>query len=493
MKRRLSLRMAVLWAAGTLVAGPAWAAGPFEGVSVNILTFTGPQIAEPLQRRAPDFEKLTGAKINVITVPFSDLYQKMLTDMATRTNSYHAFVFAPQWLADFATPGYLEALTSRVAADKALQWQDIAPFFRNFSAMYAGRNYTVPVDGDFQMVYYRTDLLAQAGLRPPETWDDYLKIAAALDKKDLNGDGTPDFGSCIAKKRNAQSYWMVWSVAGGFLQSQGTKQGSFFDLDTMKPLVGSEAFAEALRVYVATGKYGPPDELNWDVGDSRSAFVTGRCALTVDWGDIGTLAIDPKTSKVIDKVGAVILPGSHRVLDRKTGKLVPCDRTTCPYGVNGVNHAPYAAFGGWSGGINAAAPPRVKDAAYAFLSYMSQPAQSNVDVTIGITGFNPYRTSQFKSLDLWLKAGMSRAAAQNYLGAIEASLNSPNMVLDLRIPQNQRYQQVVLDTAVAKLLARQTTIDQAVTEISDGWEAITNELGRDKQLKAYRETLNVQR
>src|SRR5438552_2127134 len=201
MKRRLSLRMAVLWAAGTLVAGPAWAAGPFEGVSVNILTFTGPQIAEPLQRRAPDFEKLTGAKINVITVPFSDLYQKMLTDMATRTNSYHAFVFAPQWLADFATPGYLEALTSRVAADKALQWQDIAPFFRNFSAVYAGRNYTVPVDGDFQMVYYRTDLLAQAGLRPPETWDDYLKIAAALDKKDLNGDGTPDFGSCIATGR----------------------------------------------------------------------------------------------------------------------------------------------------------------------------------------------------------------------------------------------------------------------------------------------------
>jgi len=124
---------------------------------------------------------------------------------------------------------------------------------------------------------------------------------------------------------------------------------------------------------------------------------------------------------------------------------------------------------------------------------MSQPAQSNVDVTIGITGFNPYRASQFKSLDLWLKAGMSRAAAKNYLGAIEASLNSPNMVLDLRIPQNQRYQQVVLDTAIAKLLAGQTTIDQAVTEISEGWEAITNELGRDKQLKAYRGALNVER
>jgi len=67
--------------------------------------------------------------------------------------------------------------------------------------------------------------------------------------------------------------------------------------------------------------------------------------------------------------------------------LVPCDAETCPYTVDG------APFGGWSGGINAAADPQVKDAAYAFFSYMTQPAQSNVDVTIGITGFNPYRPS----------------------------------------------------------------------------------------------------
>ena len=39
------------------------------------------------------------------------------------------------------------------------------------------------------------------------------------------------------------------------------------------------------------------------------------------------------------------------------------------------------------------ADQKVKDAAYAFFSYMAQPAQSNVDVTIGKTGFNPYRIS----------------------------------------------------------------------------------------------------
>jgi multiple sugar transport system substrate-binding protein len=474
-----------------VVVTPTPQAKSFEGVTVSLLTFTGPQIAEPLQRRAPDFEKLTGAKVNVVIVPFSDVYQKMLTDMATGTNSFQAFVFDPQWMVDFIVPGYLEDLTDRVKADKDLQWNDIAPFFRDFSATYNGKIYTIPLDGDFHMVYYRTDLLAKEGLKPPATWDDYLTIAKTFYGKDLNGDGTPDYGSCISKKRGAQAYWFIFSVAGAFLQSQGTGQGAFFDTETFKPLVNNEAFAAALDIYNETTKYGPPEEINLDVGDTRTLFVTGRCALSMDWGDIGPLAVDPTQSKVQDKVGAVILPGSTKVLDWATGKLVPCDAKTCPYAVNGVNHAPYAAYGGWSGGINAAADPKVKDAAYAFLSYMSQPAQSNVDVTIGKTGFNPYRTSQFLNREAWVKAGMSPAAASDYLGAIESSLASPNMVLDLRIPQNQRYQQVVLDQAVSQFLAGEITRDQAMKQIYDGWEEITEELGRDAQLAAYRGSLGI--
>jgi multiple sugar transport system substrate-binding protein len=168
---------------------------------------------------------------------------------------------------------------------------------------------------------------------------------------------------------------------------------------------------------------------------------------------------------------------------------VACDATTCPNAVDGVNHAPFAAFGGWGGGINAHADAKVKDAAFAFLSYMTQPAQSNVDVTIGKTGFNPYRASQFKNMDFWLKAGMSEAAAKSYLGAIEQSLDSPNMVLDLRIPQNQRYEQVVLDTSIARMLAGELSIDATMKTITDGWNEITDEIGRDSQLAAYKATL----
>jgi multiple sugar transport system substrate-binding protein len=491
-----SRRSITLLAAAAALAWGAWtsagqAAGKFDGVTINVMTFTGPQIAEPLQRRAPEFEKMTGAKVNVVTVPFSDLYTKLLTDWASGTNSIDAAVFAPQWAVDYITPGFLQDISGWVAADSAIQTDDIAPFFREFSQQFSGRTYMLTLDGDFQMVYYRSDVLKDLGMAPPETWDDYIAIAKAAHGKDMNGDGQTDYGSCIAKKRNAQSYWMVTSVAGGFLQSKGTSQGAFFDTRDMKPLVNNEAFAAALEVYLETTKYGPPDEINLDVGDTRGLFTTGRCMLTLDWGDIGTLAIDTNTSKVIDKVGSIMLPGSRQVLDRDSGKLVDCNAETCPHAIDGVNRAPFAAFGGWSGGINKAADDNVKQAAYAYFSYLSQPAQSNADVTIGITGFNPYRLSQFQNLDNWIKAGMSEPAAKDYLGAIQASLNSPNMILDLRIPKNQAYQQVVLDTAIARLLAGEISKDQAMAAIEEGWNELTEDNGRADQLAIYRATLGA--
>lgn len=470
-------------------AGGSVTGKQFEGVEVHLLTFDGPQIAEALKRRAPDFEALTGAKINVDAVGFQEIYDKAIVDLSTGVNSFDAFVFNPQWLGDFVTPGYLEDLSSRVTSDATLQWDDVGPFFRDFNATYSGKVYTIPLDGDFHMVYYRSDLIQE----PPKTWDDYLAVAKEWHGKDLNGDGEADYGSCIAKKVGQQSFWWIVSVAGGLLQSQGTGQGAFFNTENMDPLFNNAAFAKALETYKATMQYGPPEEINWGVGDTRGAFTSGRCALTLDWGDIGTLALDPATSVVQDKVGAVITPGWTETLDRASGQLAACDQTTCPNAVDGVNYAPFASFGGWSGAINAAASQEKKDAAYAFLAYMSAPEQSGEDVTLGKTGFNPYRTSHFENTEPWKAVGMSDAAIENYLGAIKTSLESPNMILDLRIPKTKEYEQDVLDKAVSQYIAGELDTQQTMQQITDGWNAITDGQGREAQLAAYTASLGIQR
>lgn len=465
---------------------------PFDGVEIDVLTFTGPQVAEPLIRRAPEFKELTGAQVNVITVPFGELYQAMLTDQATGTNSFQGFLFAPAWLPDFVTPGYLEDLGPYIEADPAIEWEDIAPFFRDFVASYAGSTYAIPVDGDFHMAYYRTDVFEEAGLTPPATWDEWLAAAEQLNGTDMNGDGEGDFGSCIAKQRGGQGYWWIHTIAGPYLQSQGTQQGIFFNTEDFTPLINNAGFIRALEIYKATTQYGPPDEINLELGDMRAAFLSGRCALALDWGDIGPLSIDESQSVVSEVTGALITPGTTEVVDWATGELVPCDETTCPYAVDGVNYAPFASFGGWAGGVSAGASQEEKDAAYAFFSYIAQPAQANVDVTIGATGYNPYRLSQFANLDPWLEAGFSDVAATNYLGAIENSLNSPNMILDLRVPNAQQYQQVVLDEVVARFLADELSAEEAAQEITDRWEEITEEIGRDSQLAAYRGSLGLE-
>ena len=278
----------------------------------------------------------------------------------------------------------------------------------------------------------------------------------------MNGDGTPDYGSCISKKRNAQAYWFITSIAGGMIQSKGTSQGVFFDTREMKPLVNNEAFAKALDFLKETTDYGPPNEINLDVGDTRSLFVSGRCALSLDWGDIGTLAIDPadleghRQGRRFDpaglKAGAEPRHGQARSLHQ--GNLPPCRRRHQSRAIRrfrrlGRRHQCQGRRESEGRGLRLLLLYGAAGAVECRRDHRQDRLQSRTASLSSRTSAN------------WTKAGMSEAAAKNYLGAIEASLNSPNMILDLRIPQNQKYQQVVLDEAVSRFLAGEIDRDAA--------------------------------
>jgi len=464
---------------------------PYEGVTVNLMTRPGDVIAKRLADRGVEFEAATGAKIVVNEVPFAELFQKIQTDWATGTNSIDVGVFASGWAVELDAAGLLEDLTPYVEADPLINMDDVAPYFREINQKIGGKTKLITIDGGFQMVYYRTDILAAAGLQAPRTWEEYLSNAKAVNGQDMNGDGEADYGSCIFKKRNAQSYFAISTVAAGAVQSKGTAEGLFFDLETMKPKINNDAWKAAFELYKATGEFGPPEELNQDIGDTRGLVKSGRCAQVIDWGDIGPLSIEADATAIKDKMYAVANPGWTSVLDNATGKLVACDATTCPHAIDGVNHSPFGAFGGWAGAVNAKSDQKVKDAAYAFLSYMNQAAQSNVDVTIGWTGYNAYRNSQLDDTSLWVKAGFSEDAAKNYLGAIKDSLNNPNMSSDFRIPGAQQYSGVVLDTELARYLAGEITVEEALTNIETAWEEITEDFGREEQLELYRLSLGI--
>lgn len=157
----------------------------FDGVTINVIT-QDETVRTGTKRRIAGFEALTGAKVNLTGVPFQNLHNILQKDWSSSASKYDMATILPSSLIDFIDAGFVEDLTARVESDAAIQWEDIAPIFRNFSATYKGRIYSIPLDGDFHMVYYRTDLLKQAGLTPPTNWDEYLAIAKQFHGKDLN-------------------------------------------------------------------------------------------------------------------------------------------------------------------------------------------------------------------------------------------------------------------------------------------------------------------
>ena len=112
---------------------------------------------------------MTGAKIVVTEVPFAEIFQKIQTDWTTGTNSIDVGVFAAGWGVELAAAGLLEDLTPYVEKDTKLDLNDIAPYFREFGQKIGGKTKLLMVDGDFQMVYYRKDVLERG--RPAAAQD----------------------------------------------------------------------------------------------------------------------------------------------------------------------------------------------------------------------------------------------------------------------------------------------------------------------------------
>ena len=223
-------------------ATPAGSPGTkFAGVNINILTFNGPQVAEPLQRRAPDWEQLTGGHVNVVAVGFQTIYDKALLDASTGTNSFDALRLQS------AVDGRLRRAGLPARPDRSREERSAArvsrtscPFFRDYNSVYNGKVYTIPLDGDFHMVYYRTDLLAKDGLKPPATWDDYLTIASQVPRPGPQR-RRPARLRLVHRQEEGRPELLVDHLAGGRpAPGQGHQRGRVLRHDRHEPAVRQE-------------------------------------------------------------------------------------------------------------------------------------------------------------------------------------------------------------------------------------------------------------
>ena len=123
------------------------------------------------------------------------------------------------------------------------------------------------------------------------------------------------------------------------------------------------------------------------------------------------------------------------------------------------------------------------------MAELTSPELSGQAIVTANTGVNPYRLSHYENLDNWASI-FSPEEAESYLGAQRASLDSPNVALDLRLPGFFSYTEV-LEIELSKALAGEVEPQEALDAIAAEWDKLTDEFGRDIQLAAYRASMGL--
>ena len=162
-------------------------------------------------------------------------------------------------------------------------------------------------DADAQALYYRKDVFAnpdnQAKFKakygydlpaPPTTMQQMHDIADFFTGWDWNGDGSNDWGLALHAKVNAQGFFHFLTLAAPYICSPDNKY-FYFHPETMKPLINSPGHLRALEDYIKFLPNGPREEIAWTLGQGWNLFLTGKAVMEATWGDLPTLAQDPKT------------------------------------------------------------------------------------------------------------------------------------------------------------------------------------------------------
>ena len=452
----------------------------FTGVTLTAVSQTGPFIASALRMAGDKWEAKTCGKLNIVEIPFGELYPKYITGMSAGGVDFDVMTYAPAWLADFAPS--LSEMPAQYTSGPA--WDDIAPVYRDRLMVWQGKVISQSMDGDVHTLQYRTDLFedpkeqeafkAKYGydLAPPATWAQYYDIAEFFTRPDQGLYGTAE-----AMVRGGQQFWFFFTHAAAYTNDPNQPGGMFFDPETMDARINNPGWVKALDDYIRSVKFSPPGATGFSSGDVRTAFAGGKVAMNFDWGDTGTIATDPKQSQIAGKVGSAVTPGSTEVYSALEGAWKTYDQPL---------QSPFMAFGGWQAGVPEASAN--KEAAWDYVNFLTNPENSIQAAITGGTGVNPYRTSHF-DVTKWTGL-MTEAEATSYLAAQKASIEAPNVALDMRLPGYFSYTEV-LEIELSKALAGQVTSQEALDTVAAEWNKLTDQFGRDAQKAAYRASMGL--
>jgi len=265
---------------------------PFEGQTVQVLAVKSSQF-EAHEARLAEFEEATGIDVVYDYVPFPNMKEALTTEMVAG-GDYDVVSVMDQWVVS------LQMLLTPIGEEMEAQGTDLSDFpaAHMRHGMLDGELIGLPVRGHVQLLFYRTDLLEAAGVAPPETWEEMVTVAQAVqDSSDAAGIVLP-YG-----KLSGQNM-MVWM---NLLWGNG---GDLFDADG-NPIFNSPEGAAATETYIGylTDEIVPAGSAVFVEQDAVNSFKQGNSAMLPVWWWVRSQLTDPEQSTLTaDQVGFTALP-----------------------------------------------------------------------------------------------------------------------------------------------------------------------------------------
>ncbi|MGH6912673.1 MAG: sugar ABC transporter substrate-binding protein, partial [Geminicoccales bacterium] len=145
---------------------------PDQGVTIDFWAMG--REGEVVQKLTEDFERQhPGIRVRVQQIPWSAAHEKLLTAYAGDAMP-DLFQLGNTWIPEFVALEAVADLDDRLGASAGLDGED---FFEGSieANRIDGRLYGIPWYVDTRLLFYRKDLLEQAGhARPPRSWDEWM-------------------------------------------------------------------------------------------------------------------------------------------------------------------------------------------------------------------------------------------------------------------------------------------------------------------------------
>lgn len=293
---------AALGASGLIGIRPAAAAVDwkrFAGTTLEVNLVKSPR-SETLIKYLPEFEELTGIKVNAEATPEQQQRQKTTIELSSGKPSFDVVHMSYHvqkrqfekggWLADIS--GFLKdpSLT-----DPSLVESDFAEAGMTFAKDSDGVLRSLPFSVDYWIVYWNKALFEKKGLSYPTSFDELVSAAEALTDPSTN-----TYGFVARGLKNANT--PVWTTL--LLGYGSSPLGSDGKLRT-----NSDEAVEAAKLYQRLmTKAAPPGVSGFNWAEAQSAFLQGKIGMWLDGVGFAPPIENPEKSRVVGQVGYGIMP-----------------------------------------------------------------------------------------------------------------------------------------------------------------------------------------